>query len=230
MQVVILAGGLATRLRPLTQDVPKTMVPIQGRPFLEYQLSLLRKAGMTRILLLVGHLGQMIESHFEDGSKFGVELSYNWEQGELLGTGGALRNARASLDDEFLLMYGDSYLMLDYSDAVREFRHSKMPGMMVVFRNEDKWDRSNMVVRDGKIVFYSKTERWPDTYYIDAGVSLYRRSVLDLLPAEGAARLETVTEALVAQKKLHAYETSQRFYEIGSFAGLEEFQALGVSP
>ncbi|OGS01793.1 MAG: hypothetical protein A3G41_04200 [Elusimicrobia bacterium RIFCSPLOWO2_12_FULL_59_9] len=230
MQTVILAGGIATRLRPLTLTLPKSMILVRQKPFLEHQLALLRAHGVTDIVLCVGHLGTLIAEYFGKGEKWGVSLSYSWETNGLLGTGGAVRNARALLNEEFLLLYGDSYLRVDYQDVIREFRKCGLPAMMVVYRNEDQWDRSNIVVRDGKIGFYSKKERWPDTVYIDAGVSAFRKEVLDWLPPEGEASLEGLIQMLIARNCLHAYETRQRFYEIGSFAGLEELERLDLPP
>ncbi len=226
MQIVILVGGLATRLRPLTETLPKAMLPVCGRPFLEHQIDLLRKSGMTQILLCVGYRGEDIEKHFGDGSRFGVRLSYSWEREMLLGTGGALRSAAPLLEDEFLVLYGDSFLMLDYSDVAQELHSIGKPGLMVVHRNEDRYDRSNVILQDKEVVFYSKTERRPGTVYIDAGLSGFRKFVLDLLPQDGIVAMEVLFQRLIARQALGAYETQQRFYEIGSFTGLQEFQEL----
>ena len=224
MQAVILAGGVAMRLRPLTETVPKSMLLVSGKPFLEHQISLLRSHGITEIVLCVGHLAQMIVDYFEDGSKFGVQLAYSHEGEPLLGTGGALRKAAPLLKEDFTVTYGDSYLMVDYADLFRIFRESKLPATMVVYRNEDRWDRSNVVVDGGKVAFYSKSERPPNTVYIDAGVSVFRKDALRLLPSEDPVGLDRLLHDLTNRQLLGAYESQQRFYEIGSFSGLQELQ------
>jgi NDP-sugar pyrophosphorylase family protein len=224
VQAVILAGGVAMRLRPLTETVPKSMLLVSGKPFLEHQISLLRSHGITEIVLCVGHLAQMIVDYFEDGSRFGVQLAYSHEGEPLLGTGGALRKAAPLLKEDFAVTYGDSYLMIDYADLFRIFRESKLPATMVVYRNEDRWDRSNVVVDGGKVAFYSKSERPPNTVYIDAGVSVFRKDALRLLPPEDPVGLDRLLHDLTNRQLLGAYESQQRFYEIGSFSGLQELQ------
>jgi N-acetyl-alpha-D-muramate 1-phosphate uridylyltransferase len=226
LQAVILAGGLATRLRPLTETVPKSMLLVAGKPFLEHQIALLRKSAVHNIVLCVGYLSEMIQDYFGDGSRFGVTITYSRETETLLGTGGALRNAAPFLEEEFLVTYGDSYLMLDYHHVMQVFRSSGMPGMMVVYRNEDRWDRSNVVVENSMVTFYSKTDRPPNTVYIDAGVSALRKEALRLLPHQDPVGLDILLHDLTVQGRLHAYETNQRFYEIGSLAGLNELQEL----
>ena len=214
------------RLRPLTETVPKSMLLVSGRPFLEHQISLLRSHGITDIVLCVGHLAQMIVDYFEDGSKFGVQLAYSHEGEPLLGTGGALRKAAPLLKEDFAVTYGDSYLMIDYADLFHIFRESKLPATMVVYRNEDRWDRSNVVVDGGKIAFYSKSERPPNTVYIDAGVSVFRKDALRFLPPEDPVGLDRFLHDLTNRQFLGAYESQQRFYEIGSFSGLQELQQV----
>jgi NDP-sugar pyrophosphorylase family protein len=168
----------------------------------------------------------MIMNYFEDGSKFGVRLAYSQEGEPLLGTVGAVRKAVQLLKEDFAILYGDSYLMIDYVDLFRTFRESKMPATMVVYRNEDRWDRSNVVVEGRKVVFYSKSERPPNTIYIDAGMSVLRKDTLRLLPSENPVGLDRLLHDLTNQQLLGAYETQQRFYEIGSFSGLQELQQV----
>ena len=214
LQAVILAGGLATRLRPLTETVPKSM------------LLVLRKSAVHNIVLCVGFLSEMIQDYFGDGAEFGVTLTYSRENEALLGTGGALRHAAPFLEEDFMVTYGDSYLMLDYAHVMRVFRSSGMPGMMAVYRNEDRWDRSNVIVENNMVTFYSKTERRPNTVYIDAGVSALRKETLQLVPQHDPVGLDVLLRELTVQGRLYAYETRQRFYEIGSLAGLNELQEL----
>jgi len=226
LQAVILAGGLATRLRPLTGTIPKSMLLVAGKPFLEHQIALLRRSAVHNLVLCVGYLSEMIQDYFGDGSRFGVTINYSRETETLLGTGGALRHAAPLLEEDFLVTYGDSYLMLDYEHVMRVFRSSGMPGMMVVYRNEDRWDRSNVIVENSIVAFYSKTERRPHTVYIDAGVSALRKETLGLLRQHDPVGLDVLLRDLTVQGCLHAYETKQRFYEIGSLAGLNELREL----
>lgn len=224
MAVAILAGGLATRLHPLTMTVPKSMLAVHGRPFLLYQLELLRAAGLREIVLCTGYLGEQIEEYFGDGRNFGVSLAYSREGEHLLGTGGALRKAAPLLGEEFLVMYGDAYLMLDYAAIQRAFRACRQPGLLVVYRNNNQYDRSNVVLGDGRVTFYSKTEHRPGMVYIDAGVSAFRKSAVELISPGAQASLETLHQRLIVRGRLAAFETQQRFYEIGSFGGLKEFE------
>ena len=229
MQVVILAGGIATRLRPLTETIAKSMLLVSGKPFLEHQISLLRSHGIIDIVLCVGYLSHMIMDYFEDGSRFGVRLVYSQEGEPLLGTGGAVRNAAALLKEDFAVTYGDSYLMIDYADLFHTFRRSGLPATMVVYRNEDRWDRSNVMIDSGKVAFYSKSERPPNTIYIDAGVTVFRKDALRLLPPENPVGLDRLLHDLTNRQLLGAYESKQRFYEIGSFSGLQELQQVFTS-
>jgi len=226
MQVAILAGGLATRLRPLTETLPKSMVRVAGRPFLEHQLELLAEQGVRDVVLCVGHLGEQIEEHFGDGRAFGVRIRYSEEGDCLLGTAGALRRAEPLLDDRFFVLYGDSYLCLDYRDVMRRFEASDRLGLMVVYRNDDRWDRSNVVVESGLVRVYDKRERQPGMVYIDYGVSALRREALVAIPTGRAVSLDVLYQGLIGRGELLAHEATRRFYEIGSFAGLAELEEL----
>ncbi|MFH1788663.1 MAG: nucleotidyltransferase family protein [Candidatus Altiarchaeota archaeon] len=223
MQAAILCGGLATRLRPLTEKIPKAMILVSGKPFLEHQIMLLRKNGVKDIVLCIGHLAESIEYYFKDGSQYGVKIGYSREEAPL-GTGGALKNAGNLLADEFIVVYGDVYLPIDYGKAWEYFKRKGKPALTVVYRNSDKYDISNMDVVGGLVTKYEK-EGGEKLTYIDAGVSILSESVLDLLP-EGKSSLEReVFPKLIQDKELLAYETKQRFYEIGSPGGLSEFKA-----
>ena len=226
MQVAILAGGLATRLRPLTETMPKSMVRVAGRPFLEHQLELLAEQGVRDVVLCVGHLGEQIREHFGDGSAFGVRIRYSEEGDCLLGTAGALRRAEPLFDDRFFVLYGDSYLCLDYRDVMTRFEASDRLGLMVVYRNDDRWDRSNVVVESGLVRVYDKRERRPGMVYIDYGVSALRREALVAIPTDRAVSLEALYQDLIGRGELLAHEATRRFYEIGSFAGLAELEEL----
>jgi len=226
MQMVILAGGLGMRLRPLTERVPKCLIPVNGRPFLEYQLEMLGQRGVRDIVLCVGHLGEAVLDHFGAGHRFGVDIVYSWEREELLGTAGALKRAEPLLAPEFFVTYGDCYLLLGYREIMTSFRSSDALGMMVVYRNYDRLERSNVVVRDGRVAAYDKNTRLPGMVYINEGLSVLRRRALRLIPEDEPLSQEEFYGGLIAKGKLLAYETQQRFYEVGSLQGIEEFQQL----
>lgn len=224
--VAILAGGLATRLRPITETIPKALVPVTGEPFLAHQLRLLHSRGLRRAVLCVGFLGEMIEREFGDGAAFGVKLDYAFDGPKLLGTGGALRRALPLLGEAFLVLYGDSYLPIDYAGAVRAFVASGKPALMTVFHNEGRWDTSNVIFADGTIRCYDKKERQPAMRHIDYGLGILRAEVLACRPENEAFDLADVYRDLSRAGELAGFEVRQRFYEIGSHAGLAELDIL----
>jgi NDP-sugar pyrophosphorylase family protein len=224
--VAILAGGLATRLRPITEKIPKSLVGVAGEPFLAHQLRLLQARGVRRAVLCVGYLGEMIERDFGDGAAFGIELRYSFDGPALLGTGGALRQALPLLGEEFFVLYGDSYLPIDYAAVLADFHASGQPGLMTVFRNEGAWDTSNVQFEDGRIVRYDKRERTPAMLHIDYGLGIFHASVFAERAAGEAFDLAEVQRGLVAKGALAGHEVFQRFYEIGSHAGLAELETL----
>ena len=224
--IAILAGGLATRLRPITEKIPKSLVPIAGKPFLAHQLELLRSRGIRRAVLCIGYLGAMIERDFGDGSALGVRLDYSFDGPKLLGTGGAIKRALPLLGDEFFVLYGDSYLPVDYRPIENFFRQSGKVGCMTVYRNEGKYDTSNVVFKDGGIAVYDKKNRVPEMQYIDYGLSLYRATVFNSYPPDQPFDLAEVMGKLVQERQLAGYEVHERFYEIGSPAGLAELESL----
>jgi NDP-sugar pyrophosphorylase family protein len=224
--VAILAGGLATRLRPITEKIPKVLVPVAGQPFLAHQLELLRTQGITRAVLCVGHLGEMVQQEFGDGSAHGVQLDYSFDGPVLLGTGGALKRALPKLGDRFFVLYGDSYLPTSYAPIAEFFERSGKLGLMTVFRNEGKYDTSNVVFADGAIKVYDKKLRLPEMQHIDWGLSLFRREAFANWPDDKPFDLADVMQQLVAANQLAGFEVSQRFYEIGSHVGLEELNCL----
>lgn len=226
MQLVILAGGLGTRLGPLTAQTPKSLVPVLGKPFLEHQIQLVRRAGIKRLVLCIGHYGEQIVKRFGDGSAYSVEIAYSREGDELLGTGGALKNAEGLLDDAFMMMWGDSYLLLDYADIWRTFQNQDLPAMMVVYRNQNKRVPSNVVVVQGKVTVYDKWSQDPAKEFIDEGLTCLRKEVLQRVPADQPFAIEQVFQELAAEGNLAAYETSQPFYEVGSPEGIAELEKV----
>lgn len=224
--VAILAGGLATRLRPITEKVPKVLVPVAGRPFLAHQLDLLREQGVRRAVLCLGYLGEMVEREFGDGRDHGVRLEYSYDGPVLLGTGGALKQALPKLGDRFFVLYGDSYLPIEFRPVAEFFQASGRLGLMTVFQNEGLYDTSNVVFGDGEIKVYDKKNRLPEMRHIDYGLSLFQAAAFDEWPADRPFDLADVMQRLVARQQLAGYEVRHRFYEIGSHAGLAELEAL----
>ena len=224
--VAILAGGMATRLRPVTEKIPKSLVQVAGKPFLAHQLELLRVRGIQRAVLCVGHLGEMIQRDFGDGSAYRVELDYSFDGEKLLGTGGAIKRALPKLGEEFFVLYGDSYLTTEYAPVAEFFHKSKKPGCMTVFRNDGLYDTSNVVFANGEIKAYDKKARLPEMHHIDYGLNLLRASVFHPHPNNAAFDLSEVLTRLVQEGQLAGYEVSQRFYEMGSPAGLAELEML----
>ena len=224
--VAILAGGLATRLRPITEKIPKALVQVAGRPFLAHQLQLLQTAGIRKAVLCAGYRGEMIEQEFGDGRGFEVELSYSFDGPELLGTGGALRKALPLLGESFFVLYGDSYLPIDYAAPARTFVESGKLGLMTVFRNEGRWDTSNVWFQDGAIKSYSKKEQRPEMRHIDYGLGMLDSAALSSWPENKAFDLADVYRGLIERNELTGFEVEQRFYEIGSPEGLAGLDAM----
>jgi len=222
MQVVILARGLATRLGALTKQRPKSMVAVRGKPFLEYQLELLKIAGIENIVMCIGHMGEQIERHFGNGRKYGVNIEYSLED-RPLGTAGALRKAGHLLDSVFFTMYGDSYLFLDFSHVMSYFESQNKLALMTVYKNYDQYDRSNTVVDGNLVKKFSKKEKTEDMVYIEYGANIFRREVLKMVPENQAYSLDELFPRLIEMDELLAFEVKERFYEIGSPQGLKDF-------
>lgn len=224
--VAILAGGIATRLRPITERIPKSLVQVAGKPFLAHQLELLRRQNLQHAVLCVGHLGHLIRDQFGDGSAYGVRLDYSFDGPVLLGTGGALRQALPLLGDCFFVLYGDSYLTEPFAPVAEFFRRSRALGCMTVYRNEGLHDTSNVVFANGAIQVYDKKQRRPEMQHIDYGLNVFRPAALDDWPADRPFDLADVMTRLVERRQMAGWEVKERFYEIGSPAGLAELDAL----
>ena len=220
--VAILAGGLSTRMRPVTEQLPKALLEVAGKPFALHQIELLRRHGVADIVFCVGHLGDLIVEAIGDGAELGVRVRYSFDGPELLGTGGALVRALPHLGERFFTLYGDAYLDCDYAAVAARFDESGAPGLMTVFRNADRWDRSNVELAGGRIVAYDKDQRTARMQYIDYGLGMLTRAALESYPPGQVLDLATVYQDLVARGQLAGFEVSTRFYEVGSPSGLEE--------
>jgi NDP-sugar pyrophosphorylase family protein len=220
--VAILAGGLATRMKPYTEKIPKSLIDVHGKPFAARQLECLAERGVRRVVLCIGHLGAMIRQSIGDGERFGLRVQYSEEGDTLLGTGGALKNALPLLGEEFLVLYGDSLLECDYEAVERRYLEAGKKGLMTVYRNDGQFDTSNVFFADGRIRMYDKTHRVPEMRHIDYGLGALSRHAFDAV-AEGArVDLAAIYQNLLAEDELAGLEVFERFYEIGSPEGLDD--------
>ena len=222
LPVAILAGGLATRLRPITETIPKALVEVAGQPFIIRQLDYLREQGVRCVVLCVGYLGDMIAAVVGDGAKFGMDVRYSPDGPTLLGTGGALKNALPLLGEHFFVLYGDSFLPVDFVAVQRAYQTSGQPALMTVLKNGDRWDKSNVLFTNGRLVEYNKRSPRPDMAYIDYGLGVLAADALLPYPPGQAFDLADVYQALSLRGQLAGMEVQERFYEIGSHAGLRE--------
>jgi NDP-sugar pyrophosphorylase family protein len=220
--VVILAGGLARRMRPATHKVPKSLLPVAGEPFIAHQLRLLRRQRIDRVVLCLGYLGEQVQDFVGNGNQFGLEVTYSFDGDKLLGTGGAIVRALPQLSDVFFVLYGDSYLDIAYDSVVRAFRRSGAPALMTVYRNEGRWDTSNVLFDGARVVRYDKHAPSPEMCYIDYGLGILMRTALARWTAGSAFDLADVYGTLAAEGQLAGFEVQQRFYEIGTPEGLAE--------
>jgi NDP-sugar pyrophosphorylase family protein len=230
LPVAILAGGMATRLKPITEKVPKVLVEVAGEPFFSHQIRLLGNAGLKSLVLCVGYLGEQVEALYGDGSKWGMKIEYSFDGPRLLGTGGALIRALPRLGDAFYVLYGDSYLPIDYLAVGRSFLASGKQGLMTVYANQGRFDSSNVWFEDGSVRVYDKKAKVPQMGHIDYGLGVFRSSAFDPFPRDQVVDLEEVQKALLARGQLAGYEIATRFYEIGSHAGLQELDRLLRTP
>ncbi len=220
--VAVLAGGLATRMGPITAKIPKSLIDVNGRPFISYQLELLKNSGVSNVAFCVGHFGEQIRDAFPDGKPWGLKLFYSFDGNKLLGTGGALKQALPLLSDPFFVLYGDSFLPIGLQPLIQGLPPDK-DGLMTVFCNDGQWDRSNVRFENGEIIEYDKKKPGTQMKHIDYGLSLLRKSVLKDV-REDTFDLSDLFSSLVSKKRMAAIEVKSRFYEIGSLNGLEEFR------
>jgi NDP-sugar pyrophosphorylase family protein len=228
--VAILAGGLATRLRPISETVPKSLLNVRGKPFIEHQLRMLHSRGITEVVLCVGHLGWQIEEAIGNGADLGLRVRYSHDGEYPLGTGGAVCRALDLLGEEFFVMYGDSYLTCDYEAVYRSFQAAGKPALMTVYQNDGKFDESNVEFEGGAIRRYFKPGGAPEMRHIDYGLGVFRREAFGGVLNRERLALADVYHSLLERGRLAAHEVHERFYEIGSIAGLVEFRALEALP
>ncbi len=229
--LAILAGGLATRLRPLTETIPKSLIEVAGEPFISHQLRLIRRQGLEKVVICVGHLGEMIRDIVETGSQWGLTVEYSSDADKLLGTGGALKRAIPLLGERFFVLYGDSYLDDDFGAVEKTYLASGKAALMTVLRNLDQWDRSNVLFRNGRIERYDKAHRTADMQHIDWGLGALSAGALGAYPDSEPFDLARVYRDLLEIDQLAGFEVNRRFYEIGSTDGIrdtEEYLTRGA--
>jgi NDP-sugar pyrophosphorylase family protein len=225
LPVAILAGGLATRLRPLTDTIPKALVEVAGHPFVGWQLRYLHNQGVRRVVLCAGYRGEQIASLVEDGSRYGVCVEYVFDGARLLGTGGALRRALPKLGEAFFILYGDSFLPVDFSEVQQAYLGSGKPALMTVLENRDRWDKSNVHFERGLIVEYNKRDPRPEMAHIDYGLSVISTGILAPYAEGQVFDLADVYHRLSVKGDLAGFEVHERFYEMGSPEGLAQTEA-----
>lgn len=223
---VILAGGLGTRLRSVLPDTPKPMAAVDGRPFLEYLLAQVCQAGLTDVVLCVGHKAEVIENHVADGRKYGLRIRYSRER-ELLGTAGALSQATNLIQsDPFLVANGDSYCDVEIHELLKEHQTRDAVATIVVNWVEDQSRYGGAVLgpEDTVVRFAEKTISGPG--YINGGIYVLKRAVLDLVPPGQYCSIEHDVFPLLAGHGLYAFKTSGTFIDIGTPAELERARRL----
>ena len=221
---MILAGGLGTRLRPLTLSVPKPMVSVKGRPFLEYEIKLLKKNGIEKFVLCLGYKSEAIENYFGKGERFGVSIVYSHDGKVQLGPAGALKNASGLLDEEFMVTYGDAFLRMDYPNFTKRFHESGKLGMMAVLENHNELGKSDLIVKNGMVTRYDKHGNDSEMVWINFGATLLKKESLNLIPSGIEVGEEQFYGSLISKCELAAFVMKKRFYEIGTIQGLREFE------
>jgi len=225
LPIAIIAGGLGTRLAPITETVPKALVPVNGRPFIDWQLELLRAHGVTEIVLCIGYLGERIEDYLGDGSRFGCTIAYSYDGPQRIGTAGAIAKALPLLGSRFFMTYGDSYLNCHYGAVEESFVRSGLPALMTVYQNDGALHPSNVRYGAGRIEAYEKLRPTPEMHHIDYGLSAFEDTVFDDIPIDRPTDLATVFQRLARAGKLAGYEVPTRYYEVGTPEGIAETEA-----
>jgi MurNAc alpha-1-phosphate uridylyltransferase len=226
LPLALLAGGLATRMRPLTETIPKSLLDVAGKPFLDHQLALFARQGVRRVVICAGFLGEQMKDFAGSGERWGLSIDWSFDGGQLLGTGGALMRALPLLGGEFLVTYGDSYLDEPFGPIVEAFRASGQTALMTVFRNEGRYDTSNIEFGGGRLKRYDKAQLTPAMQHIDYGLQVLKAEALAGWPEGRKFDLAAVYSSLVEQGRMAGYETARRFHEIGSPQGLADLDAL----
>lgn len=224
LPIIILAGGLATRLRPITEKIPKSMVQILGRPFIDWQLELLARSGYKEIIISVNYLGNYIEDHIGNGQQFGLNVRFVYDGIIQLGTGGAITKASEGLKGDFAVIYGDSYLPINYAEVEEAFLSSDKLALMTVYKNKNVLESSNLEFINGKIERYSKKNKNAKMQHIDYGLEYFKREVFSQASGPNPLDLADLLESMVKNDEIEAFLINQRFFEVGSFQGIKDLE------
>jgi NDP-sugar pyrophosphorylase family protein len=227
--VLILAGGLGTRLGQTFAAQPKAMVPVAGMPFIAHQLRLLKREKVARVVISVAHMSDQIKQYVGDGDKFGLSVLYSHDGPTRLGTGGAIKKALPLLPEEFAVMYGDTYLDINFAPIYAEFHQKKRSALVTVLANSNKWDKSNMLREGGAIIAYDKVSPSPEMQHIDYGLSILKKECLEEFSDEKPFDMSALFQKLIAAGQMSGYEVTQRFYEIGTPESLAETEQYLLS-
>lgn len=222
--LVLLSGGLATRLQPISKTIPKALVDINGKPFIEHQLNLLKKQGITDVVICAGYLGEQIREFVGDGTRFDIKVTYSFDGEKLLGTAGAIKKALPLLPETFFILYGDSYLPIDFQAVSTFFEEKSKDALMTILENNNKWDTSNVVFKDGAIVKYDKIDKIPEMNFIDYGLGIMNKKCFNEVKENEPFDLAQLYKNLATEGNLLGYVVKERFYEIGSFDGIADFK------
>lgn len=222
LPVLILAGGLATRLRPLTEHIPKALVPVAGKPFIVHQLEYLRAQDIRQVILCTGYRATQIEEVVGNGADYGLEVRYSEDGDTLLGTGGAIVKALPLTKSAFFVLYGDCFLPICFSKVEFEWRRSKKPALMTVFRNKGQWDSSNVLFEDQMVIEYNKHRPRPGMDYIDYGLAVLSAELFAGRDPSVPFDLADLYHDLSLSRRLAGMQVFERFYEVGSLEGLAE--------
>jgi NDP-sugar pyrophosphorylase family protein len=222
-------------MRPITQVIPKALIPVHGRPFVDYQLTWLASQGVTDVVFCVGYKSSQVRDHVGDGSRWNLHVVYADEGQELKGTAGALRVALDSteLRERFFVLYGDSYLSVQLTQVAAAFTGSGLPALMTVFRNEGRWETSNVIYRDEKIELYDKRNTHPraaEMRFVDYGLTMFQRDyIADRVRPGQTLDMAEVLNQLSLEGRLAGFQVTERFYEVGSAAGLADFERYALT-
>ena len=226
LPVIILAGGLATRLRPITEVIPKALIPISGKPFIFHQLEYLKSQGIQNVVISIGYLGDQIQNTVGDGRLFGLEIKYSQDGDVLLGTGGAIKKALSLLGPSFFVLYGDSFLPIKYLPIEDAFNRVNISCLMTVMRNYNQWDKSNVIFEKDNLILYNKKDHTSRMHHIDYGLVILKAPVFDIYPAGKPFDLSEVYNQLSIKQDIYGYEVFERFYEIGSPKGIRDMESF----
>jgi NDP-sugar pyrophosphorylase family protein len=223
LPLAILAGGYATRLGSLTSEIPKCLLEIGGRPFVDWQLDLLVKNGYNEFVFCLSYKSALVQEYLGDGSQKGISIQYSLDGERQLGTGGAIQKALPKLGGEFGVIYGDSYLPIDYFNVEQFFLNTQSKAVMTVYKNQNQFDASNVMFIDGKLIDYEKGANNVYMQHIDYGITFFRESAFYPWADQSSFDLSIVCNQLAKNNQLYGFEVFDRFYEIGSVQGIEEF-------